>query len=99
MKQVSANYKNQIKEMGREIDSIITYYNHYQIITENNKYILTEDGQKILTEQIKQDSNINITAEDIYSCKVITHGDLLKTMMKEFDFEVKQDVFLEVMKL
>lgn len=92
MKQVSAEYKNQIKEMGREIDSIITYYNHYQIITENNKYILTEDGQKILTEQIKQDSNINITAEDIYSCKVITHGDLLKTMMKEFDFEVKQDI-------
>ncbi len=92
MKQVSAEYKNQIKEMGREIDSIITYYNHYQIITENNKYILTEDGQKILTEQIKQDSNINITAEDIYSSKVITHGDLLKTMMKEFDFEVKQDM-------
>ena len=92
MKQVSAEYKNQIKEMGREIDSIITYYNHYQIITENNKYILTEDGQKLLTEQIKQDSNINITAEDIYSCKVITHGDLLKTMMKEFDFEVKQDI-------
>lgn len=92
MKQVSAEYKNQIKEMGREIDSVITYYNHYQIITENNKYILTEDGQKILTEQIKQDSNINITAEDIYSCKVITHGDLLKTMMKEFDFEVKQDI-------
>lgn len=92
MKQVSTNYKNQIKELGREIDSIITYYNHYQVITENNKFILTEDGQKILTEQIKDDSSVNITAEDIYSCKVITHGDLLKTMMKEFDFEVKQDI-------
>ena len=32
MKQVSNDYKNQIKEMGREIDSIITYYNHYKII-------------------------------------------------------------------
>ena len=92
MKQVSAEYKRQIKELGREIDSIITYYNHYQVITEDNHYILTEDGQKILTEQIKQDSNINITAEDIYNCKVITHGNLLKTMMKEFDFEVKQDI-------
>ena len=92
MKQVSTNYKNQIKELGREIDSIITYYNHYQVITENEKYILTEDGQKILTEQIKENSSVNITAEDIYSCKVITHGDLLKTMMKEFDFEVKQDI-------
>lgn len=92
MKQVSAEYKKQIKEMGREIDSIITYYNHYQIITENNKYILTEDGQKILTEQIKEESTTNITASDIYSSKVITHGDLLKTMMKEFDFEVKQDI-------
>ena len=78
--------------MGREIDSIITYYNHYQVITENNKYILTEDGQKILTEQIKEESTTNITASDIYSSKVITHGDLLKTMMKEFDFEVKQDI-------
>ena len=84
MKQVSAEYKRQIKELGREIDSIITYYNHYQVITEDNHYILTEDGQKILTEQIKQDSNINITAEDIYNCKVITHGNLLKTMMKSF---------------
>jgi len=92
MKQVSANYKNQIKEMGREIDSIISYYNHYQIITENNKYILTEDGEKILTEQIKESSHTDITAEDIYSSKVITHGTLLKTMMKEFDFEVKQDI-------
>ena len=92
MKQVSANYKNQIKEMGREIDSIISYYNHYQVITENNKFILTEDGEKILTEQIKESSHTDITAEDIYSSKVITHGTLLKTMMKEFDFEVKQDI-------
>ena len=92
MKQVSANYKNQINEMGREIDSIISYYNHYQVITEDNKFILTEDGEKILTEQIKEDSHTDITAEDIYSSKVITHGTLLKTMMKEFDFEVKQDI-------
>lgn len=92
MKQVSANYKNQIKEMGREIDSIISYYNHYQVITEDNKFILTEDGEKILTEQIKESSHTDITAEDIYSSKVITHGTLLKTMMKEFDFEVKQDI-------
>lgn len=92
MKQVSTGYKNQIKEMGREIDSIIRYYNHYQIITENNKYILTEDGQKLLTEQIKEDSYIDITAEDIYSVKIITHGDLLKTMMKELDFEIKQNM-------
>ena len=92
MKQVSTGYKNQIKEMGREIDSNITYYNHYQVITENNKYILTEDGQKILTEQINQVSYIDITAEDIYSVKIITHGDLLKTMMKELDFEVRQDM-------
>jgi len=92
MKQVSTGYKNQIKEMGREIDSIISYYNHYQVITENNKYILTEDGQKILTEQIKESSYIDITAEDIYSIKIISHGDLLKTMMKELDFEVKQNM-------
>jgi len=92
MKQVSTGYKNQIKEMGREIDSIIRYYNHYQVITENNKYILTEDGQKILTEQIKNTSYVDITAEDIYSVKIITHGDLLKTMMKELDFEVRQDM-------
>jgi len=92
MKQVSAEYKNQIKEMGREIDSIISYYNHYRIITEDNKYIITEDGKRIITEQINKDFTTNITAEDIYSSKVITHGQLLKTMMKEFDFEVKQNM-------
>lgn len=92
MKQVSNGYKNQIKQMGREIDSIITYYNHYKMITENNKYILTEDGQKINTEQINSSSYVEIGAEDIFSSKVIIHGGLLKTMMKELDFEIRQDM-------
>jgi len=92
MKQVSNKYKEQIKELGREIDSIITYYNHYKFITEDNQYILTEDGQKILTEQITSDSVVEIRAEDIYNEKLITHGDILSTMMKEFDFEVRQDM-------
>lgn len=92
MKQVSTKFKNQIKELGREIDSIITYYNHYKFITEDNQYILTEDGQKILTEQINRDNVVEITAEDIYNEKIITHGDILSTMMKEFDFEVKQEM-------
>lgn len=92
MKQVSIGFKNQIKELGREIDSIITYYNHYKFITEDNQYILTEDGQKILTEQINRDNVVEITAEDIYNEKLITHGDILSTMMKEFDFEVKQEM-------
>ena len=92
MKTVTNGYKNQIKLLGKEIDSIIRYYNHYQIITENNKFILTEDGEKILTEQIKSSSYQDITSEDIYSSKVVIHGDLLKTMMKELDFEIKQDL-------
>ena len=92
MKQVSNGYKNQIKQMGREIDSIITYYNHYKMIAENNKYILTEDGEKINTEQINLSSYVEIGAEDIFSSKVIIHGGLLKTMMKEFDFEIRQDM-------
>ena len=92
MKTVTNGYKNQIKLLGKEIDNVIRYYNHYQIITENNKYILTEDGKKILTEQIKPGSYQDITAEDIYSSKVVIHGDLLKTMMKELDFEIKQDI-------
>ena len=41
MKTVTNGYKNQIKLLGKEIDNVIRYYNHYQIITENNKYILT----------------------------------------------------------
>ena len=45
-----------------------------------------------MTEQIKSSSYQDITAEDIYSSKVVIHGDLLKTMMKELDFEVKQDM-------
>lgn len=92
MKQVSSEYKNQIKQMGREIDSIITYYNHYKMITENGHYILTENGVKINTEQINSSSYIEIGAEDTYSSKVITHGSLLKTMMREFDFEVRQEM-------
>lgn len=92
MKVVSNDYKNRIKEMGREIDSVITYYNHYKMITEDNKYILTEDGVKINTEQINANDVIEITAEDIYGVKLITHGSLLKTMMKELDFEIKQDM-------
>lgn len=92
MKQVSAEYKNEIKKLGREIDAIITYYNHYKMITEDEHYILTENGIKINTEHINSTSYIEIGASDIFDVTLKRYGSLLSTMMKCLEFQVRQEM-------
>lgn len=92
MKQVSADYKAEIKKHGREIDAIITYYNHYKMITEDEHYILTENGIKINTEHINSTSYIEIGASDIFDVTLKRYGSLLSTMMKCLEFQVRQDM-------
>lgn len=61
MKQVSDEFKQQIKEYGRQLDVIITY---------------KENG----TDKI-------ITNDDLFSVTPITQGNLLKSVMKQLNFE------------
>ncbi len=57
MKTHTQGFKNQIKELGREIDSKITY------------------------------GNTIISAEELFSVSPILYGDILKSVMKQLDFE------------
>lgn len=61
MKNVSSKFKKAIKQMGRQLDLIITY---------------TENGQ---TKYLYMD--------DLFSVDFITRGNLLKSVMKQLNFE------------
>lgn len=62
MRAHTQEFKNQIKELGREIDSRITY------------------GDNV------------ITSEELYSIKPIVNAELLKSVMKELDFETSVNI-------
>ncbi|MEI3530691.1 MAG: hypothetical protein V8Q75_06525 [Bacilli bacterium] len=62
MRAHTEGFKNQIKELGREIDSRITYGNN------------------------------TITAEQLFSVSPITNANILKSVMKQLDFESSVEV-------
>lgn len=93
MIQVSNNFKNEIKKLGKQIDFKLAIHTNDKIITENNNFLMTEDNRNLVVEQF----NVNeideyITSEDIYNVVVVRQGKILSTLMKELDFEVTQDL-------
>lgn len=93
MKIVSNKFKEEITKLGREIDFRINLHINDRIITQDNKFLTTEDNLKLIVEQFNEnDIDYTINANDIYNAQVVTNGNLLSTMMKEFDFEAKEEL-------
>ena len=88
----SYNYKEELKKFGRRIRPYIRVYNHYNIATENNDIIITEDEFNLQTEQVNQDDVTIINASDIFSIDIINQGDLLKSLMKQCNVNLKQEL-------
>ena len=82
-------FKEELKVFGRQIKGKITYYPSYYLISEEEDNILTETDLQIISEQANYDEPIEISEEDIFSISIIKNGDLLQSLMKEFDFESK----------
>lgn len=89
MRTHTSEFKEKLKVFGRQIQGKITYYPSYDLITEDSNNILTETDLQIISEQANYNDPIEISEEDIFSINIIKNGDLLQSLMKEFDFESK----------
>ena len=93
MKPISDDYKEQIAKLGREIDFKIFLHTNDKIITQDGKFLMTQDNLDLIVEQLNENEiDETITGDDIYSVSIVNKGNILSTMMKEFDFEIKQDL-------
>lgn len=94
MRTHTSTFKDEIKKLGREIKGKIVYYNNYNLITENSNNILTEDNLQLITEQPNYSEAIEINENDIFSIEIIKNGNLLQSLMKQFNFEAKIELNL-----
>ena len=85
-------FKEELKVFGRQIRGKITYYPSYDLVSESDDNILTEADLQIISEQANYEEPIEINEEDIFSISIIKNGDLLQSLMKEFDFEIKVEL-------
>lgn len=92
MRTHTSSFKEEINQFGRQIQGKITYYPSYDLVSEGNDNILTESNLQIISEQANYDEPIEISEEDIFSISIIKNGDLLQSLMKELDFETKEEL-------
>ena len=92
MQTISVDYKHQLKKLGRKIRAKIWVFNGYQISTENDNNLITENNLELITEQINRADYVEITGEDIFSIDLINSGDILKSLMKQCNINIKQDL-------
>ena len=93
MKTVTDRFKEEIVKLGREIDFKFLLHTNDKLITENGNFLMTENNRHLVVEQFN-DTEIDevIEAEDIYNVSIVNRGNILSTMMKELDFELKNDL-------
>jgi len=93
MKTITYDYKQELKKLGREIDLKFFLHTNDKIITEDGKFLITQNNRHLVVEQFDEiEVDETITSADIYNAQIITNGSLLSTMMKEIDFELKEDL-------
>ena len=92
MRTHTSEFKEELKVFGRQIKGKITYYPSYDLVSESDDNILTEADLQIISEQANYEEAIEINEEDIFSISIIKNGDLLQSLMKEFDFETKVEL-------
>ena len=87
MKNVSNNFKNNLKKFGRQYKNIIGVYDNLKLAAQNDDILLTESDLEILAKVGSDQLAIEIDDESLFSIKLITKGETLSTLMKELDFE------------
>ena len=92
MRTHTSNFKNEIGTYGRQINGRIYVYSNYNLITEDSDLILTEDNLELITEQFNKNTKTLINSESIYSIDIIKNGQLLKSLMKQCNFEADVDL-------
>lgn len=79
--------KTNIGSFGRIIDTRIYRYLNYNLISENEDTIITEDNIPLISEQIDESNKELLDNSKCYAINIDKNGQLLQSLMKEFDFE------------
>lgn len=79
--------KTNIGSFGRIIDTRIYRYLNYNLISENEDTIITEDNIPLISEQIDESNKELLDNSKCYAMNIVKNGQLLQSLMKEFDFE------------
>lgn len=74
--------------MGRQINDKIYYYNNYNLADENNNLLITETNLQLISELTNYNDKNEINNELIYKMSFFQNDSLLKSLMKQFNFEV-----------
>lgn len=92
MRTITNDFKDALKEFGRQIDPKLIYYPSYDIITEDNNNIITETGLQLISEQSNFAEPTRIDNENIASINIIKNGNLLQSLMKQLNFETTEEL-------
>lgn len=92
MRQHTNNFKNEIAKMGRQISGEIYHYFYLELINEDGELLVDESNNNLISEQFNPADKEKITEENIYQMDLIKNGELLKSLMKQFNFETKKDL-------
>lgn len=96
------DFKQEISKMGRQIKARLFYYNTTYLKLEDAQdeisFILTEDDNTLASERVEvsQDNRTEINETDIFSISILKNGDILKSLMKQLNFEIKNELPLGI---
>ena len=85
-------FKEEIAKNGRQIDARVYAYGNFNLITEASDSLLTENNLQLIAEQINYDDKTLIDSELIYNMHILKHGNLLQSLMKQVNLELKYDL-------
>lgn len=85
-------FKDEIGQSGRQISSKLYHYFNYNLITEDSDTLITEDNIELISEQSNPSEKELIDEELIYSIDIVRNGQLLQSLMKELDIELKYEL-------
>ena len=74
MKTISNDFKNALRQFGREYDNKIGIFDYLILATESNDELITESGDDIITNFSNTEYEKTLNNDDIFSVKIITKG-------------------------
>jgi len=89
----TSDFKDEISKLARQIDFKLNLYMNDKLITQDGKFIMTEANNHLIVEQFDTtEVDETIQGEDVYNVTVSNVGTMLSTMMKEIDFEIRDEL-------
>ena len=89
----TSDFKDEISKLARQIDFKLNLYMNDKLITQDGKFIMTEANNHLIVEQFDTtEVDETLSGDSIFNVTVSNVGTMLSTMMKEIDFEIREEL-------